>query len=532
METIEENINNATKKDTETKEQEEIYLVKKTNDGAFEEIKEEEKTASEKIITESINIFEDIHEWDASDISPMDESVETLALLKNNTALPNYSPSLYKDLSDDSEFLDSISSRDLLSSTVHSFSIINSDMDGVFADKTTEKYKNRATLDGISFYSKDISVKSDKDDSFLDNLDNTLGIGVPIMVPLYNSGIWVAIKTIEEPAIIALKYLSLEKEKQVGASTGAAVYSNQSVLYAKDAIDLFISSLVFTNVRLKHKEDLKKLILSSDINTIYSALGQAMYPKGIKYILNCNNIIDKDKSCDSIIKPTIRLQNAQHTDYSKLSDAQLYHMAKKSPASVTVDEVRAYQDEFSNITTTSKEYALGNNIKAVIHYRVPNLEEYLIQGEFWIKRITRTASNIMSKLEKQKDNFKQQGFSTQMKTNLLGGYIHYFAGIDILKEDGDVKSSKDLKELFGAVERFSKDIKLYDAMLNDILQLIKNSTISIIGIPEYKCKKCEQMNVNTSVDEGHIFKNIIPFNVLQVLFTLGDLRFQEIQERN
>lgn len=117
-----------------------------------------------------------------------------------------------------------------------------------------------------------------------------------------------------------------------------------------------------------------------------------------------------------------------------------------------------------------------------------------------------------------------------MKTNLLGGYIHYFAGIDILK-DGEVKSSKDLKELFGAVERFSKDIKLYDAMLNDILQLIKNSTISIIGIPEYKCKKCEQMNVNTSVDE-YISKNIIPFNVLQVLFTLGDLRFQEIQERN
>ncbi len=515
-----------------TEEQEEVYLVKKTDNGMLEEIKEEEKTASQKIVTDSVNIFENIDEWDASDISPMDESIETLALLKNNTSLPNYPPSLYKEISDDSEFLESMSKRDLLSSTVHTFSIVNSDMDGVFGDKTTEKYKNRATLDGISFYGKEISVRSDKDDGFLDSLDNSMGIGVPIMIPLYNSGIWVAIKTIEEPAIIALKYLSLEKEKQVGASTGAAVYSNQSVLYAKEAIDLFISSIVFTNVRVKHKEDLKKLILCSDINTIYSGLGQAMYPKGIKYILNCNNIISKTLSCDSIIKPTIRLQNAQHTDFSKLSDAQLYHMSKKSPASVTVEEVRAYQAEFSNITTASKEYAIGSNIKATIHYKTPNIEEYLIQGEFWINRITRTASNIMSKLEKQKDNFKQQGFSTQMKTNLLGGYIHYFAGIDILKDGEDVKSSKDLKELFGAVERFSKDIKLYDAMLNDILQLIKNSTISIIGIPEYRCQKCKKMNVNTSVDEGHSFKNIIPFNVLQVLFTLGDLRFQEIQERN
>ena len=119
-----------------------------------------------------------------------------------------------------------------------------------------------------------------------------------------------------------------------------------------------------------------------------------------------------------------------------------------------------------------------------------------------------------------------------MKTNLLGGYIHYFAGMDIVNKNGAIKSTKNLTELFGAVERFSKDIKLYDAMLNDILQLIRNSTRSIIGVPEYKCSKCQKMNVNSSVEEGHFFRNIIPFNVLQILFTLGDLRFQEIQKRN
>lgn len=54
--------------------------------------------------------------------------------------------------------------------------------------------------------------------------------------------------------------------------------------------------------------------------------------------------------------------------------------------------------------------ALGNNIKAVIHYRVPNVEEYLIQGEFWIKRITRTASNIMSKLENKKTTLSNKVF--------------------------------------------------------------------------------------------------------------------------
>lgn len=512
-------------------EDKETYLLTKSTENG-EEAKEEPATAKELLETSNVNVFEDIEEFDSAEMSGVDESVETLAILNNNTALPNYSPTLYKEISEDDEFLDSISKRDMLSSTVHSFSIVNSDMDGVFAGKTTENYTNRAMFNGMSFYSKEISVKTESTDSFLDRLDSSMGIGVPVMVPLYNSGIWVAVKTIEEPAIIALKYLALEKEKQIGASTGAAVYSNQSVLYAKDAIDLFINSIVFTNVRTKSKEDLRKLILSSDINTIYSILGEAMYPKGVKYILNCNNIISKDNSCDSIIKPTIRLQNTRHTDLNRLSDAQLYHMAKKSPASVTVDEVLAYQKEFSNITTSSKEYMIANGIKITINYRIPNAEEYLVQGNFWVKRITKTASNIMAKLEKQKNQFQQEGFSTQMKTNLLGGYIHYFHSIDMLFPDGSVTVTKDLKELFGAVERFSKDIRLYDAMLNDILQLIKNSTISIIGIQEYKCSKCKKMNDNKTVEEGHVFRNIVPFNVLQILFTLGDLRFQEIQERN
>ena len=508
-------------------EEKETFVIKQED-----KIKEDSKAIDRDLTTSIINVFEDIEEFNSEEIDTKLESMETLNILSNNKALPNYSPSLYKEISDDDAFLDSISKRDMLSSTVHSFSILNSDMDGVFADNTEEHYKNKAVFNKVSLFNKEISVKTEDSDSFLDTLDNQLGIGVPVMGALFNSGIWVAIKTIEEQAIIAMKYLALDKEKRIGATTGAAVYSNQSVLYAKDAIDLFINSIVFTNVKVKNKEDLRKLILSSDINAIYALLGQAMYPNGVRYILNCNNILDKDNSCNHIIKPNIRLQNTQHTNYDKLSDAQLYHMAKKSPASVTVDEVRAYQEEFSSITTARKEYDFGEGVKIVVNYKIPNVEEYLTQGDFWVNRITRTASNIMSKLDKQKDQFKQEGFSTQMKTNLLGGYIHYFAGMDIVNKNGAIKSTKNLTELFGAVERFSKDIKLYDAMLNDILQLIRNSTISIIGVPEYKCSKCQKMNVNNSVEEGHFFRNIIPFNVLQILFTLGDLRFQEIQKRN
>lgn len=487
----------------------------------------QEPTAFDLLSNFNIDVMENIEEnlelKDENDAFPIYSSI-----VKHNTCLPNYDPSSVTDFASDKETLDGFDKKPELSNAIFSLGVANSDMDAVFSNGTTENYHNHTMFNKIKFYGDIVKTKTaSADTSFTDMLDDVTGMAMPITVPLWNSGIWVALKTPDEPQIIALKYFAAEKEKQLGASTGSTVYSNQSVLYTKTAIDLFINLIVFSNVDCK-KEELRNLILASDVNLAISGLAQAIYLDGVDYYRTCSNFTSKTKPCTHSLKAKIRLQNALHVDFSKLSEAQLYHMAKKSPASVKKEEVLAYQEEFDSMFRAKKEYSMGD-VKIIINYKVPTVSQYLNQGEYWINKLNKTASLILSKLDK-KDDFKKTGYSTQMKTDLLGSYLHYFESVSLVKGE-IVKTSKNLTEVNQSIERFSKDTLLYDKILNDILMVIRNGTVAIIGIPEYECSKCQTLNTDSLIEEHHSFKKIIPFNVLQMLFTLGDLRYREIEER-
>lgn len=507
------------------KEEPEVFVLTPAVNDIKEELKE--PTAFDLLSNLNIepmeNIEEDLEMRDSTEAIPIYQDI-----IKFNKCLPNYDPSQMGEFTADKEMLENFDKKPELSNAIFSLGVVNSDMDAVFSNGTTENYFNHTMFNKIKFYGDTIKTKTTTDSAgFLDMLDDATGMAMPITVPLWNSGIWVALKTPDEPQIIALKYFAAEKEKQLGASTGSTVYSNQSVLYTKTAMDLFFNLIVFSNVNCK-KEELRKLILASDINLAISGLAQAIYLDGVDYYRTCSNFTSKKKPCNHSFKAKIRLQNATHTDFSKMSEAQLYHMAKKSPGSVTKEEVLAYQEEFSSMFKVKREYEMGD-VKVIVNYKVPTIEHYLNQGEYWLNKLNKTAALILSKLDK-KDDFKKTGYSTQMKTDLLGSYLHYFESVTLVKGEV-VKSSSNLKELSQSIERFSKDIALYDKILNDILAIIRNGTISIIGLPEYECSSCKKMNTDSFPEANHSFKKIIPFNVLQLLFTLGDLRFMEIEER-
>lgn len=511
--------------DTPNPTEPEVFVLQEKKEETIAE--EKELTAFDLLSNLNIEPLEEIEE----NIELKDEATLTpiyRQIVESNTCLPAYDPSTISEFTGDKDMLDGFDAKPELSSAIFSLGVVNSDMDAVFSNGTTENYFNHTMFNKIKFYGDIVKTRSSAESGdFLDMLDDVTGMAMPITVPLWNSGIWVALKTPDEPQIIALKYFAAEKEKQLGASTGSTVYSNQSVLYTKTAIDLFMNLIVFSNVDCK-KEELRKLILASDVNLVISGLAQAIYLDGVEYYRTCSNFTSKDKPCGHSLKAKVRLQNATHTDFSKMSEAQLYHMAKKSPGSVKKEEVLAYQEEFNSIFTAKREYSMGE-VKVIINYKVPTVEHYLTQGEYWVNRLNKTASLILSKLDK-KDDFRKTGYSTQMKTDLLGSYLHYFESVTLVKGE-IVKTSKNLKELSQSVERFSKDTLLYDKILNDILAIIRNGTISIVGLPEYECSKCKQLNTDSFPEANHSFKKIIPFNVLQMLFTLGDLRYREIERR-
>lgn len=382
----------------------------------------------------------------------------------------------------------------------------------------------------IKMYSEPIKVNltnADASDVFMKDLQSAFGGEVVIPIPLYNSGIWIGIETPTEPEYMVLQYLAAANEKEIGAQTAATVYGNHSVLYNKYAIDLVLNKIKYTNVKVDKFSELRELILSSDINAMINGLIEVMFPNGLKRMVQCANFLNVDNPCNfktlSKLNPNLTL----HVDFTLFSDAQNYHMAKKGKDSVTIEEVKAYQESWSMFNTKTKVYQDTKGVDIEIVYKVPTIEEYITQGTYWTSRLRKTALEVISSIdEKRKNSFIESAYAMQQKSNLLGNYLHYVKSIS---RNGNTVNSLD--NIDKALSIFSQHLVMYDKILDDIYAFINNSTNNIIGIPEYVCPKCKELNNNYKVDEKHRHKKIIPFNVLQVLFTLGTLKFKRIEER-
>jgi len=382
----------------------------------------------------------------------------------------------------------------------------------------------------IKMYSEPIKVNITNQDasaSFMKGLQDAFGGEVVIPIPLFNSGIWLGIETPTEPEYMVLQYLAAANESEIGASTAATVYGNHSVLYNKYAIDLVMNKIKYTNVKVDKFSDLRELILSSDINAMINGLIQVMFPNGLKRMIQCSNFLNVENPCNfktlSKLNPNLTL----HVDFTLFSDAQNYHMAKKGKDSVTVEEVKAYQDSWSMYNTKKQTYKDNKGVDIEIVYKVPTIEEYITQGTYWTSRLRKTALDIISSIdEKRKNSFVESAYAMQQKSNLLGNYLHYVKSIT--RDNSTITSLDDIDK---ALSIFSQHLAMYDRILDNIHEFINSSTNNIVGIPEYTCPKCKEVNDNYKVDAGHRHKKIIPFNVLQVLFTLGTLKFKRIEER-
>ena len=133
----------------------------------------------------------------------------------------------------------------------------------------------------------------------------------------------------EEVVSSAIKVVTEEQANNTTLNNNASVLNTNTILNTEENTVLPVevveeNSIKQESVVIKKEEKLSlmdQLILKN--NEKLTLEERKDISNGIWLCIPCSNIIDKDKSCDSIIKPTIRLQNAQHTDYSKLSDAML-----------------------------------------------------------------------------------------------------------------------------------------------------------------------------------------------------------------
>ncbi|NYW24458.1 hypothetical protein, partial [Escherichia coli] len=69
-----------------------------------------------------------------------------------------------------------------------------------------------------------------------------------------------------------------------------------------------------------------------------------------------------------------------------------------------------------------------------------------------------------------------------------------------------------------------------EELTNKILAFKSDTTIALIGIPEYKCPNCQKEQNEDPINER--FSNVIPLDVMNVFFTLLVSRIAKILERS
>lgn len=403
---------------------------------------------------------------------------------------------------------------------------------GVHEKDDNDHYYNAAKYkkDGkeVKMHPSFINTRSKNSSSgFMDNISKATNTDVVISVPLYNSGIWLGIQSPSEPEIIQLQMLALENEIKLGASTAGLVYSNYSVLFRKYALDLAFANIKYSSVKVENYSILRELIDSTDENSIINAVSAGIYPTGVDRMVTCKNFLREKNPCTHSVQTKLHFDRLHYIDYSRLDEEALLHMSKKTPNSTTIAEVERYKERLSKYKESIKTYKLPNGEDLIVNYKVPNIKNSIMQGEFWTEKITMVVNNIITNSNKNvaeiSDEMMKIYLDSAMKTNLLGMYLHFISSMTISGE-----TETDYREINNVLSKLTKIDNIAAAMINDITDLIKNSSLTIIGQTQYTCPKCKEVNDNNTVEAGHPFKKIIPFNVLGVLFILGSLKYSTV----
>lgn len=372
------------------------------------------------------------------------------------------------------------------------------------------------TLNSIS------SIKFRKNDGELKGelallkVSKLLGIGDIMSVPLPHSGIWVTIKPPTERDLIDF-YNTLFREKIVlGRATSGLTLSNFSVYINDKLVDFIIKHIYSVNYSDIPKDELKDYILIHDLPILAWGFACTIYPNGFDYQRACVTDIEQ---CTYVAKATINMTKLLWVDNSSLSEAQKVILEEFRPNKLTLDNYKKYIAEHTRVTGST--FTTKNDIK--IKLKIPTLSEYVTDGLSWVNKINSAIEHVIIDNSNDEEEARVELLNQYVKSSILRQYSHFIDYIEV--EDSIIQDRDTINQV---LETLSSDDDIRTDILNKVFEFKSNTTLALIGIPEYKCPNCgapQKEEVNSKLT------NVIPLDVMNLFFTLITLRIAKILER-
>lgn len=346
------------------------------------------------------------------------------------------------------------------------------------------------------------------------------GLGAMNSVPLSNSGFWVTLKAPSDSELIELNRMLFNDKIMLGRYTYGLMFSNITA-YTIDRIVGFALDHVYESTLksdLVGTRGLKDLISCQDIPVLLAGFLRCIYSKGYKYRRAC--VTNPDK-CTHIEEGMVDFNEMIHIDNSKFNDYQLTHMSSRQRGSRELPAVIRYKEELNSKVPSSFSIKANDSSTITFKLKTPNVTEYVDSGYKWITSLVSIVESAIQ-TEESKDD-RDAYLSSHSQASLMRQYGHWVKTIEI-----DTNSVEDRETIELLLTEYSSDDNIRDEFTKNIIKYIEDTTLGIVGIPEYDCPVC-----SGKTDTHHVprFSNVIPLDVVALFFSLTGQRLSKISQR-
>jgi hypothetical protein len=345
-------------------------------------------------------------------------------------------------------------------------------------------------------------------------LRSSTGLGVIVRKPLWHSGIWLSIKSPTEPELIEVQRSLTSAKVDLGRSTWGLALSATTGLISEEYFGLIVDN--FYNTSAKDKEDLLDLILVNDLPILQWQLACAVYPNGFQFSRACTSNLSK---CNHVSKELINPLKLLVVNKAALTQEQKNHMSLKTAGSMDRESIDRYKNQHIKGQKRELKYNInGNEIKILL--KIPTLREYFNSTHDWVDRLSDRVIDTLGIDASHKD--RNAYINKLYQSTVLRQYAHYVESIDY----GDIIT--DRETIYTALDTLSVEPDINVKFSEDVEKYINDTTIAIVGIPDYDCPKCKESQISEEDKTTPLTTNVIPIDPLVTFFTLHSQKLSRL----
>jgi hypothetical protein len=354
-----------------------------------------------------------------------------------------------------------------------------------------------------------------------------LGVGEIIQVPLWHSGFWITIKPPKNTDILNLEISLTNAQVSLGRETNTLIYSNYSVIFNRIVTDFIMDHVISVSIKLPDDKDVRDYIVVHDLYPLVLGMITAMHPSGIDVTRSCINASKLDENkiplCDFNVSARLDTKKLLWVNRKALTTKMLNQMSIRQPNGVTVDEVKEYQNNITQILseTIEVETANGSSVKLVLN--LPMLRNYIDNGERWVNRVISKAEELFTTNDSYES--KNSKVNDVLLSVILGIYNVFITKIEL---NGEWAEDEDA--IYAVLDVLSSDEDAFNVVIDKIKHYISKSAIAMVATPNYECPTCQKDQAREGVPAA--FKELIPLNILEGFFDLSVLKIKVIRARN